>query len=113
MYINLYDLCFGILFILGTIALVILIMVLIKLFGFLGRVNGLIKRNEKNMDEILTSLPKASKNFLELSGDLKAVGEVITETTATAIETKEHLEGYKDVFMDILKIVTLVFSKKK
>ena len=113
MYISLYDLCFGILFILGTIALVILIMVLIKLFGLLARVSDLIKRNEKNMDEILTVLPKATKNFLELSSDLKAVGEVITETTATVIATKEHLEGYSDVFMDILKIVTLVFAKKK
>jgi len=111
MYINLSSLGFGILFVLGTVALVILIMVLIKLFKVLSRLNGLIVRNEKNMDEILTSLPKATKNFLELSDDLKSVGEVLTETTATAIVTKEHIEDYMDFFTDILKIVKKVFAK--
>lgn len=112
MYISLFSLCFGILFILGAIALVILIMVLIKLFDFLSRVNGLMQRNEKNMDEILVTLPEATGNFLKLSDDLKAVGEVLTETTATAIETKENIKDYTDIFMDLLKIVKTVFTKK-
>ena len=111
MYISLVSLSLGILFVLGTIVLVILIMVLVKLFKFLSRVNGLIERNEKNMDQILVSLPKATENFLELSDNLKAVGEVLTETTATAIETKENIQDYMDIFADILKIVKTVFSK--
>jgi F0F1-type ATP synthase membrane subunit b/b' len=111
MYISLSSLCFGVLFVLGTIALIILIMVLIKLFVFLKRVDGIIERNEKNVDEMLTSLPKATKNFLELSDDLKAVGEVITETTATAIETKEHIGDYMDIFKDVLKIIKTIFAK--
>ena len=111
MYISLFSLAFVILFILGVVALVILIMVLIKLFSFLTRVNGLMERNEKNIDEILISLPKATDNFLELSSDLKAVGEVLTETTATAIETKENIQDYMDIFADILKIIKTVFSK--
>ena len=111
MYISLFSLSLGILFVLGTITLVILIMVLVKLFKVLSRVNGLIERNEKNMDQILVSLPKATENFLELSGNLKAVGEVLTETTATAIETKENIQDYMDIFADILKIVKTVFSK--
>lgn len=112
MYISLFSLCFAILFILGAIALVVLIMVLIKLFSFLSRVNGLMERNEKNINEMLVSLPKATDNFLDLSDDLKAVGEVLTETTANAIETKEHLEDYTDIFMDLLKIIKAVFAKK-
>ena len=112
MFISVYDLFFCILCILGAIALVLLIMVLIKLFKFLARVNGLIERNEKNMDKILISLPKATENFLELSDNLKAVGEVLTETTATAIETKEHIDDYMDVFVDILKIVKYLSDKK-
>ena len=111
MYISLFSLCFGILFFLGTIALIILILVLTKLFRFLSRANLLMERNEKNMDEIFTSLPKATKNFLELSDDLKAVGEVLTETTATAIVTKEHIDDYVVMFKDILKIVKMVFAK--
>jgi len=111
MYISLDSLFFGILFVLGTIALVVLIIVLIKLYKFISRINGLVERNEKNMDKILTSLPKATENFLALSDDLKAVGEVLTETTATAIETKEHIDDYMDIFMDILKIVKTVFTK--
>ena len=111
MYISLVSLSVGIVCVLGTIALVILIMVLTKLFSFLTRVNKIIERNEKYMDEILVSLPKATKNFLELSDDLKSVGEVLTQTTATAIETKEHIDDYMDFFMDILKIIKKVFSK--
>ena len=111
MYISLDSLFFGILFVLGTIALVVLIIVLIKLYKFISRINGLVERNEKNMDKILTSLPKATENILALSDDLKAVGEVLTETTATAIETKEHIDDYMDIFMDILKIVKTVFTK--
>lgn len=106
MYINLFNLCFGFLFILGTIVLVILIRVLINLFSFLARINGLFKRNKKNMDEILVSLPKVTENFVELSDTLKAVGEMSSETY-------KHLDGYIDVFMNILKIVKLVFAKKK
>lgn len=112
MYISLFSLGFAILSILGAIALVILIMVLIKLFNFLTRVNGLMERNEKNIEATIVSLPKATENFLDLSDDLKAVGEVLTETTATAIETKEHLKDYTDIFMDLLKIVKTVFAKK-
>jgi len=111
MYISLYSLALGILFILGTIALIILIMVLIKLFKVLSRANGIIEKNEKNLDEMLTSLPKVTNNFLELSDDLKAVGEVLTETTATAIETKENIEDYMVIFKDILKIVKTIFTK--
>lgn len=111
MYISLVSLGFGILCVLGTIALILFIMVLIKLFGFLTRINGLIERNEKNIDATLVTLPKATKNFLELSDDLKAVGEVLTETTATAIETKEHIDDYMDFFVDILKIIKKVFAK--
>ena len=111
MYISLDSLFFGILFVLGTIALVVLIIVLIKLYKFISRINGLVERNEKNVDKILISLPKATENFLALSDDLKAVGEVLTETTATAIETKEHIDDYMDIFRDILKIVKTVFAK--
>ena len=111
MYISVVSLGFGILCVLGTIALVMLIMVLTKLFSFLTKINSLVGRNEKNMDEILVTLPKATKNFLELSDNLKAVGEVLTETTATAIETKEHIDDYMDFFVDILKIIKKVFAK--
>ena len=113
MYISLFSLAFVVLFILGVVALVILIMVLIKLFSFLTRVNGLMARNEKNIQATLVSLPKATENFLDLSDDLKAVGQVLTETTATVIETKEHIEDYTDIFMDLIKIVRTVFNKKK
>ena len=111
MYITLYDLGLGILFILGAAALVLLIIVLLKLFKVLSRFNGLMERNEKHIEEVLVSLPKATNNFLELSDNLKDVGEVITETTATAIETKENIEDYISIFKDIYMIVKKVFGK--
>jgi len=111
MYITLYDLGLGILFILGAVALVLLIMVLLKLFKVLSRVNSLMERNEKNIEEVLVSLPKATNNFLELSDNLKDVGEVITETTATAIETKENIEDYISIFKDVFIIIQKVFKK--
>ena len=109
--ITLHDLFLGIVFILGAVALVLLIMVLFKLFKILSKVNTLMEKNEKNIDEVLTSLPKATNNFLELSDNLKGVGEVITETTATALETKEHFEDYVSIFKDIFIIIKKVFGK--
>jgi len=114
MYINLSILAgigHVILFLLGTAVLVLLIMVLIKLFKVLSRVNNLLEKNEKNIDETMVCLPKATNNFLELSDNLKAVGDVITETTATAIETKEHIEDYISIFKDIFIIAKKVFKK--
>lgn len=109
--VSVHDLCLGILFILGAVALVLLIMVLLKLFKILSKVNGLVERNEKNIDNVLVSLPKATNNFLELSDSLRNVGEVITETTATAIETKEHIEAYINIFKDVFMIIKKVFKK--
>jgi len=100
-----------ILFLLGSAALVLLIMVLIKLFQVLSKVNNLMEKNEKNIDDTLISLPKATNNFLALSDDLKAVGDVITETTATAIETKEHIEDYISIFKEVFTIAKKVFKK--
>jgi len=70
-----------------------------------------MERNEKNIEEVLVSLPKATNNFLELSDNLKDVGEVITETTATAIETKENIENYISIFKDVFMIIQKVFKK--
>jgi len=107
MYIDLYSVCL----VLGAAALILLIMVLLKLFKLLSKVNSLMERNEKNIDDVLVSLPKATNNFLELSDNLRDVGEVITETTATAIETKEHIEDYISIFKDVFMIAKKVFKK--
>lgn len=111
MYIRLDYLAFGILFILGVTVLILMILVSLKVCRLLSWLNGITKRNEKNLDDLLITLPKATRNFLELSDDLKNVGEVITETTATAIETKEHIEDYITIFKEILLIVKHAFSK--
>lgn len=111
MYIRLDSLVYGILIILGIVALVLTIMLLLKLYKLVSRVNGLLERNEKNIEEMLVAFPKATNNFLELSDGLKNVGDVITETTATAIETKENLEDYITIFKDVFLIIKQVFSK--
>lgn len=111
MYVRLDYLIFAIFALIAAVALILLIIVLFKLNKVLTVVGGILQRNEKNIDKVMETLPQATNNFLELSDDLRLVGEVITETTASAIETKEHIEDYVSIFKEILLIVKHVFGK--
>ena len=111
MYISLGDMALAVLFVLGVVALVLLILVLIKNLRFYSTISALLEKNKDNIDETLATLPKASKNVLEISEDLKSVGNVITETTASVLETKEHITDYITIFKDVVTIIRKVFSK--
>lgn len=97
--------------ILGAVALVLLIMNLVKLFKIVSRFNGILQKNEKNINNVLAELPKASNNAAEISDNIKIVTEVITETTASAIKAKENINDYVTIIKDILTIIKEVFSK--
>lgn len=111
MYIDLSSLAYGTLTILGAAALVLLIMNLIKLFKVISRFNGILEKNEKNINSMLISLPKASNNAAEISENIKVVTEVVTDTTASAIKAKENINDYVTIIKDILTIIKEVFSK--
>jgi predicted PurR-regulated permease PerM len=111
MYINIGTLALVVLFILGVIALVLLILVLLKNLKFYSNINSIVEKHKENIDKTLTALPKATNNILELSEDLKSISDVITDTTATVIETKDHIGEYITIVKDIVSIIRNVFAK--
>lgn len=113
MYIKLSTLCYGILFILGVVALILIIVAFYKIVNIVTKFNGFMDRNKENIDNTLNYLPKTTENFHELSDSLKNVGDVITETTATAIEKGEHVGDFVNTVKDIINIILNVIEKKK
>lgn len=111
MYIDLPTLGYFFLGLLGAIALIYLIITLNKLFKILSKVNNFLDANEININTVFKSLPKASENVVALSENLKDVSEVITETTAEAIDTKEEIQAYVETIKDIASIIRKVFFK--
>lgn len=111
MYIKLSTLGYVILGILGACALVYLIISLYKLSKILTKVNNFLDSNESNLNTMASALPKASENIAALSENLKDVSEVITTTTAGAIDAKEEIESYIETVKDIILIIRKVFFK--
>ncbi len=113
MYIKLSTLGYLCLGILGAVALAYLILSLNKLFKVLSKVDKIIDSNEENINDLVSSLPKASENIVSLTENLKDVSEVITETTADAIGTKEQIKEYISTGKDIISIINKIFFKDK
>ena len=111
MYIDFFQLGQALLTILGISVLIILIIVMLKLIKTISNVNLIIKKNESNIDAVLTSLPKTFKNVNEITDNVKDVTEVVLETTASALEATESFQRYLVYIADILTIIKKVFSK--
>ncbi|MFT5872682.1 MAG: putative PurR-regulated permease PerM [Clostridium sp.] len=113
MYVDFFKLGQGILIFLGIIILIILIIVLLKVISTISSVNSIIKKNEDNIDEILSALPKTFKNWYELTDNIKDVTEVVVQTTANALGATESFEKYLVYIKDILTIIKKIFLNKK
>ena len=113
MYVDILKLGQGLLIILGITLLIVLIIGLIKLIRTISSVNLIIKKNEDNIDEILSVLPKTFNNWFEITDNVKDVTEVIVKTTATALGSTESFQRYLVYIVDILTIIKNIFSKKK
>lgn len=111
MYIKVSTLGYGILIILLSVALVYLILCLRNLNSLIKQVSKFWQDNNDNFSKVATSLPKASDNIAELSENLKLVSEVVTETAATAIETKNDIALYLETLKSILTLIKNVWSK--
>ncbi|MEG1003909.1 MAG: hypothetical protein RSF37_10930 [Clostridium sp.] len=105
MYINIADLFWIIVGILGACALVILILCLLKLFNVLTKVDTLLGENKKNLDSTLTNVKGITEN-------VKDISDVATEATADAIVVKENLTNQLTNIKEIVAIVANVFLKK-
>lgn len=105
MYINVVDLFWLFIGILGAAALIILILCLLKLSSVLNRVDDLLNQNKKNLDTTLT-------NVKDISDNVKDISDVATEATADAIVVKENLTDQLNTIKDIINIVASVFIKK-
>jgi len=112
MYISLYSLFWGVIGIIGAVALIYIIITLSKFGKVLTNINDLVSQNRTNIDKLFKDLPIVSGNAIEISDNLKDVSAVVTEATAEAIVAKDNLVNNIDIFKDVLNIILSVFSKK-
>lgn len=112
MYIEMNSLLLLILALLGSVALVYIIITLKNLSKLISGINDMLNKNRDNIDELCNKLPKISDNLSEISDNVKDVTEVVTETTADVIVAKDSLINNIEVFKDILNILIGVFVKK-
>ncbi|MCB2360449.1 hypothetical protein [Clostridium estertheticum] len=103
----------GLLIFLGIIIMIILIVGLLKLIKTITSVNSIIMRNEDDIEEILSVLPKTFKNWFEITDNVKDVTEVVVEKTASALKSTESFQKYLVYIVDILTIAKNIFSTKK
>ncbi|WP_443659271.1 hypothetical protein [Clostridium algidicarnis] len=111
MYVTFSGLGYTILGILAAAALIYLIMALNKLSKVLSRVDKILGENELNINKVTNYLPKASQNIAEITDNIKDISEVLTTTTADAIDIKDDVEGYLITLKEIISIVKNVFFK--
>lgn len=112
MFIDFWLLGQALLVILGIVLLIVLIIALLKLIKTISSVNSILNRNEKNIDEVFTVLPKTFNNLYEITDNVKDVTEVVVETAASALGATESFQRYLVYIADILAIVKKVFSTK-
>lgn len=105
MYINVTDLFWIIVALLGAFALVVLILCLLKLLNVLTKVDTLLDENKNNLDTTLTNVKGISEN-------VKDISDVATEATADAIVVKENLSNQLSTLKEIASIISSVFLKK-
>lgn len=113
MYIELSTLGFVCLGTLLAVALIYLIILIHKLCQTVSKVNLIIDKNEKNISDVMDKLPKTCENISEISENAKLVSEVVTETTASAVEVKNNISEYLEIIKDIINIVRAIFKKGK
>ncbi|MBU3158212.1 hypothetical protein KPL37_00300 [Clostridium frigoris] len=93
--------------------MIILIVGLLKLIKTITSVNSIIKKNEDDIEEIISILPKTFKNWFEITDNVKDVTEVVVEKTASVLKSTDSLQKYLVYIVDILTIVKNIFSSKK
>lgn len=106
MYINLIDLFWLAIGVLGIVGLAFLIICLIKLSNILTKVDTLLDENKKNLDQTLV-------NVKDITDNVKDISDVATEATADVIVAKESIQSHLDTVKDITNIVSSVFLKNK
>ncbi|HEY8804331.1 MAG TPA: hypothetical protein VIM42_04350 [Clostridium sp.] len=113
MYVDIFKLGQGVLIFLGLTILILLIIGLLKLIITLSSVNLMIKKNENNINEILSTLPKTFKNWYEITDNVKDVTNVVVKKTASSLKSTESFQRYLVYIMDILNIKKNIFPNKK
>lgn len=108
MYIDIFKLGQIILILLGIILLVLLIVILFKFIKTISSVNSIIRKNEINIDDLLSTLPKTIKNMCDITGNVKDVTAVVVKTT-TASDLKPT-GPFQRYIVDIVDILTTIIK---
>lgn len=112
MYIDLWDLFWGVIGVIGGAALVFIIITLNNLTKLIKNANNLIEQNKNNINTLCNKLPEISDNITEISGNVKDISDVATEVTAEAIVAKDSILSNYETAKDILNIILSIFTKK-
>ncbi|PJI06819.1 MULTISPECIES: hypothetical protein [Clostridium] len=113
MYIKLSTLGFICLGMLIAVALIYLIILIHKLSQTVSKVNLIIDKNEKNISEVIDSLPEICENISDIGENARLVTEVVTEATASAVEAKNNISEYLVIIKDIIGMIRAIFKKDK
>lgn len=108
----------------GGGVLFVLFKALMNLNEILNSVNRLLQRNEKNIDDVLNTLPNILTNTDEItknvneeiqhvSGAIKAVEETIGHTASAAQAISEDIIIPARDLLEILSLVKSIFIKDK
>ncbi|MGL5346341.1 MAG: hypothetical protein ACRDA3_03240 [Peptostreptococcaceae bacterium] len=110
MFIDL-NIIYGLLAILGAVALVCLIIALINLNKLIKNSNTLVVETKDSVSDSVLKLPEVISNFSTISENLKDVSDVATDVTADFIVTKESMKSNVEVATEIINILKAVFIK--
>lgn len=115
MFIDIFKLGQVLLILLGIILLVLLIVVLFKFIKTISSVNSIIRKNEINIDALLSNLPRTIKNLCDITDNVKDVTAVVVKTTTTSdFKSTGHFQKYIVNIVDILTtIIKTVSSNEK
>ena len=97
---------------LGGIAIIYLIFVLRNILKITKQVSGLVEQNNQNITQIIEDASKISQNAASVTESVKDISDVVTDTTADFLITKDRMQSNLGVISDILQIIKDVFLKK-
>lgn len=110
MYIDL-NIIYILLALMGTGALIFLIITLKNINEFIKNLNNIVSTNSQDVTIFISKLPKIVDNVTYISESVKDVSEVATDVTADFIVTKDNIKFNLELITDILNILKSVFYK--
>ncbi|SHJ70599.1 hypothetical protein SAMN02745227_00510 [Anaerobranca californiensis DSM 14826] len=109
MYISLTDLAWFILFSFAVAISVLLIIALANVIGTIKKINTILEKNENNINETLSTLPKVMDNVHQSTEVIKdglfKTEDTIDALTTTVFNTTHSVHNKTETFLNYIVIV--------